>query len=67
MKFEYYCDKLEKWINSDDLVLKKFVFDCYDTKGNNKISEKNLFTLMRAVTRLAPNVNQNPTEILTLQ
>lgn len=54
LKYDTYCDKIEKWINQDELALKRFVFDCYDTMFCDKISEESLFKLLNVVSTRAP-------------
>lgn len=54
-------------MNQDESGLKSFVFDCYDTCNQHKITEKSLFRFMNVVSRKVPGVNMTPTELLTLK
>lgn len=57
MKFDMFCDKFEKFINQTDEGLKRFVFEIYDTKNNDKLTEESLFKFMSIMTRKLPNLN----------
>lgn len=50
--FETYCTKLETFFNRDELELKKFAFKIFDTNGDDKVSEADLFELVRMCTGL---------------
>jgi len=54
-------------MNQEESGLKSFVFDCYDTYNQHKITEKSLFRFMNVVSRKVPGVNMAPTELLTLR
>jgi hypothetical protein len=53
-------------MNQDDIALKRFVFECYDTLYCEKITEESLFKLLNVVSTRAPQINLEPTELLSL-
>ena len=42
-----YCDNLETLFNQDEVALKKFAFKIFDVNGDGKVSENDLFELMK--------------------
>ena len=45
-KFDQFCKAIENFLNQDDIGLKKFVFECFDTMKNDKITDESLFKFM---------------------
>ena len=45
--FTAYCDALESLFNQDENQLKKFAFKIFDINGDKKLSENDLFDLMK--------------------
>ena len=46
LRFQSYCEKMEKFINQEETGLKKFVFEIYDTMNNDQITDESLFKFM---------------------
>ena len=66
LKYDTYCEKIEKWVNQDENGMKRFVFVCYDTMDTERITDKGLFKFMNTVSRKVPGINHTPTELLSL-
>jgi hypothetical protein len=64
LKFDYFCDKLEKFIREGDL--RRFMFEIFDTLDENKITEQGLFTFMQTITEQNPNKIVRPVTLLGL-
>ncbi len=47
-------------------MIKRFVFECYDTLNCDKLNHRSLFKFMNIVSRRAPGINLEPTNLLTL-
>lgn len=48
LDFGNYCDAIENFINQDEAALKKFVYKCIDANSSQKLSEQDLFQIMKA-------------------
>jgi len=48
LDFGNYCDAVEDFINQDEAALKKFVYRCIDANSSQKLSEQDLFKVMKA-------------------
>lgn len=53
-------------MNQEEAGMKKFVYDCYDTLNNDRITHKSLFRFMKHVSLRQPGLNKNPTKLLAL-
>jgi hypothetical protein len=54
LDFANYCDAVENFINQDEAALKKFVYRCIDANSSQKLSENDLFQIMKAT---SPAIN----------
>lgn len=66
LKFDQYCDKMERFMNQDELGIKRFWFEIYDTMNNDRITEESLFKFMSVMTRKVPGVSSQPEHLLAL-
>ena len=66
LKYDQYCEKVEKWFNQDDSGLKKFIFECFDTMHTGRITERSMFKLMEETTRRDPQKKRKQNELLRL-
>ena len=48
LDFGNFCDAVENFINQDEAALKKFVYKCFDANSSQKLSEHDLFQIMKA-------------------
>jgi Ca2+-binding EF-hand superfamily protein len=49
LDFGNYCDAIEGFVNQDEFAMKKFVFRCFDANGSGKLSEQDLFKVMKTM------------------
>ena len=47
LNFEIYCKGLEKLFNQEDEILKKIAFDILDLTNDKKLSENDMFDLIK--------------------
>ena len=64
LKFDQYCEKVEKWFNQDEAGLKKFIFECFDTFHTGRVTERSMFKLMEETTRRDPQKKRKQNEFL---
>lgn len=57
LKFDQFFDKLENWVNQDDKVMKEFVFECYDTLSQGRLTDEGMFKFMNIMTKKVPGTN----------
>lgn len=66
LKFDQFFDKLENWVNQDDKVMKEFVFECYDTLSQGRLTDEGMFKFMNIMTKKVPGTNNQSTQMLKL-
>ena len=66
LKFDQYCEKMERWINQEEQAQRKFVFGCYDTLHTERLTERSIFKLMFDLKFRDPQRVEKPLEILGL-
>lgn len=49
LDFNNYCDAIEGFVNQDEQTMKRFVFRCFDANGSGKLSETDLFKVMKSM------------------
>jgi Ca2+-binding EF-hand superfamily protein len=47
VEIQDYCTKLENLFNKDEIDLKKFAFKIFDVNNDGRVSENDLFELLR--------------------
>ncbi len=67
LKFDKFCEKLEKFINQDEVGIKRFLFEIFDTLNCDKITDESLFRFMTLTTKNVPGFNPNPIELMSLK
>ena len=67
MNFENYCKGLEKLFNQDDEVLKRVAFDIFDLNNDKKVSENDIFELIKITSFIKGGYFKNPDPNLHLK
>ena len=60
LNFLTYCDGLEKMFNKDEHELKKFAFKIFDVTHDKKLSENDMFELMKMTSAVKGGYFNNP-------
>ena len=59
IEFGFYCERLEILFNKKEEELKQFAFQIFDVNGDKRLSESDLFELMKICTFNKPGAAQS--------
>jgi len=53
-------------MNQDEVGMKRFIFEIYDTLGTDRLNEESLFKFMAVMSSRVPGVSTNPVDLMNL-